>query len=182
MKRVLAVTAVVVVAVGGAAVAGSAIGQGTGGTLGEGAVGQLTVKLRFDGAKQKGGINPAKGNAKAKRPKVTDIHGGNGDVLDTSGKRIGRIHGVDVVTFQGAKRYKGGAESIGMTMLDLGEDNLLFWTCRTSDDERSNPCALSGGTGRYAGARGFVLEDFKAGQAESSKRFQIIPTTITFIP
>ncbi len=181
MKRILAVTAAVA-AVGGAGLAGSAIGQGTGGTLGEGAVGQLTVKLRIDGAKQKRGINPAKGNAKTKRPKVADLLGGNGDVLDTANKRIGRVHGVDVVTFQGAKKYKGGAESIGMKILDFGEDNLLFYTCRTSDDERNNPCALSGGTGRFAGARGVVLEDFKAGQAESSKRVLIVPATITFIP
>ena len=177
MRRIM-VVAVAAVAVGGAAIATSAIGQGSGGTVGPRATGTLEVQFRFTPAKRTGGINPAVPRNK-RRPKVADIFAGNGTVR-INGERVGRVHAFDVVTFEGARRYRGGAELIQPHMLDFGSNNLLLMTCRASDDRRSNPCGVTGGTGDFAGARGTAVVHFPS--VVENRREQIIRVTFTFIP
>ena len=109
-----------------------------------------------------------------------DILGGNGNLLDANGQKIGRVHGVEATTFEGAKKYKGGAETLVTGMLDFGNDNLLFAHCRASDDPRSNPCAIVGGTGDFRGARGYGVEKFPALKEDSQS--QIVEVDIEFIP
>ncbi len=174
MKRLLLAAALVAAGCIGAA---SAIGQDTGGSVGPQATGTLSFEVVFTPAKRRGGINPAVPRDK-KRPKVMDMLGGNVDIL-VNGKKVGRAHGFEVLTFEGAKKYKGGAEGVSTTMLDFGSDNLIFMTCRFSDDERSNPCAITGGTGVYAGARGTGVEGYTEGREQGKKFF--LPVRLTFI-
>lgn len=182
MKRVIAGTAAVAVLAVGAGFAGSAIGQGTGGTVGAGAQGTLSVSFKFTKSKYAGGINPAVPRNKT-RPVPADAQAGYADMLDASGKSIGRNHYYDFVTYPGpnpTKKYKGGAELIDTNMLDFGDDNLLFMTCRASEDNRNNPCAITGGIGRYAGARGTALID--STNAVETKTTVTLKVNIAFIP
>jgi hypothetical protein len=110
----------------------------------------------FAKSKSRSGINPAVPRDK-KRPKVMDLQGGNGDVI-IDGRKAGRHHGFDVMTFEGSRKHKGGAEAMSFSTVELGSDNMLFSVCRSSDDKRSNPCALMGGSGRFAGARGTITD------------------------
>ena len=174
MKRLLLMAALAAVCIGAA----SAIGQGTGGSVGPQATGTLSFELRFTPAKRRSGINPAVPRDK-KRPKVMDMTGGNVDIL-VNGQKMGLAHGAEVLTFEGAKKYKGGAEGLSTIMLDFGSDNLIFGACRFSDDERNNPCAITGGTGVYAGARGTAVQDYSQGR-EQGKTF-FLPVRLTFIP
>jgi hypothetical protein len=176
MRRALVATTVAL-AVAGAGVAGSAVGQDTAGTVGPAATGQLELTIQLKNSRSRGGFNPAKGNNAGKRPRVADMLAGNGDVL-IDGKKAGRVHGFDVATFQGARRYRGGAEFISNVMIDLGNNDLLFGICRASEDERPNPCAITGGTGKYAGARGTAVETFQP----RTRTTQTINVVITFIP
>lgn len=177
MKRRMLVVAAIAAALGTGLGVGAATGQGTGGTVGESATGQLAMTLEFRlRSKTQHGINPAVPRDR-KRPKVADLGAGNGAVL-IDGRRAGRHHGFDVATFEGARKYRGGAEFLGFTMVDLGNDDLLFSMCRSSDDERSNPCAVVGGTGRFAGARGFIRD---TGPQRTKEGFRV-NLVVTFIP
>ncbi len=178
MKRRMLVAAAVAAALGTGLGVGAATGQGTGGTVGASATGQLALTLEFRvNSKTQQGINPAVPRDR-KRPKVADLMAGNGAVL-IDGRRVGRQHGFDVTTFEGARRYRGGAEALSLNMMDLGNDDVLFAMCRSSDDERSNPCALAGGTGRFAGARGFVRDTGPPQRTREGFRVNVV---VTFIP
>ncbi len=178
MKRRMLVAAAIAAALGTGLGVGAATGQGTGGTVGESATGQLALTLDFRvRSRTQSGINPAVPRDR-KRPKVADLLAGNGAVL-IDGRRAGRHQGFDVTTFEGARRYRGGAEALGLSMVDLGNDDLLFTMCRSSDDERSNPCAVVGGTGRFAGARGFLRD---TGPPQRTKEGFRVNTVVTFIP
>jgi len=178
VKRRMLVAAAIAAALGTGLGVGAATGQGTGGTVGQSATGQLALTLEFRvTSKTQQGINPAAPRDR-KRPKVADLMASNGSVL-IDGRRAGRQQGFDVTTFEGARRYRGGAEALSISMIDLGNDDLLFAMCRASDDARSNPCALTGGTGRFAGARGFVRD---TGPPQRTKEGFRVSTVVTFIP
>jgi len=168
-------------AVGGATLAGSAIGLGTGGTVGPRATGTLEVQIRFTDNRRSQGINPAVPRNK-KRPKVADLMAANADVLSTEGQKIGRAHGFDVTTFEGAKKYKGKAIQITTDAIDLGAGNFLFAHCVGEDSPTNNNCAIVGGTGRFAGARGSAVEDFVHGVEDKKNKTFTLPVTVTFVP
>jgi hypothetical protein len=171
MFLVAAGAATVAVGVGGATIAGGQDGAGP-------PTGTMSFKVRMQDQRNLRGINPAVPRDR-ERPKVADLMAASATVLATEGQPIGRVHLVDVTTFEGARRYRGGAEALSISMIDLGNDDLLFAMCRASDDERSNPCALTGGTGRFAGARGFVRD---TGPPQRTKEGFRVNTVVTFIP
>ncbi len=182
MKRLLIGAMVVVAAI--AAYAGSATGQGSGGTLGERAVGTFTFFIQ-DREASPHGINPGLPRNK-KRPVLADLASSRAALLDASGKRIGIAHSFDVTTYAGprSKNYRGGAVFLANQSADFGNGNILYFACVAEDSPSDNHCAVMGGTGSFAGARGSAVQDFK-NLKESGKapnRTALIPMRVTFIP
>jgi hypothetical protein len=177
-RRSFFVLGAVTLALGaGAGAATIAGGQGSAGPP----TGTLAFKIRFTAEKSRGGINPAVPRDK-KRPKVADIEAGNADVLSMDGQKIGRAHGVDVTTFEGAKKYKGKAIQISTDAIDLGGGNFLFAHCVGEDSPTNNLCAIVGGTGRFGGARGSGVLDFVHGVEDKKNKTFTVPVTVTFVP
>jgi hypothetical protein len=175
-KRSIAAVGAAAVAFGvaGATVAG---GQGSAGPP----TGTLSFQVRAKEQRNLSGINPAVPRNK-KRPKVADLFADNVDILSTAGQRIGKGHDFQVTTFEGARKYKGKAVSIGNAVADFGNGDLLFFQCLREDSPTNNNCAVSGGTGRYAGARGSAVEDFVNGVEDRKKRTFTFTITVTFVP
>ncbi len=170
---VAAGAATVAVGVGGAAIAGGQDGAGP-------PTGTMSFKVRMQDQRSLRGINPAVPRDR-KRPKVADLMAASATVLATEGQPIGRVHLVDVTTFEGARRYRGGAVSLASTVYRFG-DGQLFMQCVAVDTPTNNDCAVIGGTGRYAGARGSAVEDFRAGVEDRRKRTFTVPVNVTFVP
>jgi hypothetical protein len=116
-----------------------------------------------------------------KRPKVADILAANATVLSTEGKSIGKVHHVEVTTFEGARRYRGGAAYLATNLYTFA-DGKLFMQCLAEDSLTNNDCAVVGGTGRYAGARGVAVEDFRASVEDRRRRTRTLPVHVTFMP
>jgi hypothetical protein len=166
--------ATLVVGAGGATIAG---GQGSAGPPS----GTLSFKVQVDSNQTRQGINPAVPRDK-KRPKVADLAAANADVLSMDGQKIGKAHNFDITTFEGAKKYKGKSISMGDSVVDLGGGNFLFAQCVREDSPTNNNCAIVGGTGRYAGARGSAVEDsLHAVEDKKNKTFTFM-VTVTFMP
>jgi hypothetical protein len=106
----------------------------------------------------------------------------NARVLSTDGQRIGRVHNFDITTFEGAKKYKGKAVSIGNAVVDFGAGDMLFAQCVREDSPTNNNCAIIGGTGRYSGARGTAVEDFNGAVEDKKAGTFTLPINVTFIP
>ena len=114
------------------------------------------------------------------RPKVADLMAGNATVLATEGQPIGRAHFVDVTTFEGARKYRGGpwvsrARSTG-SATDSCSCSASPWTPprqRLRRDRRDGP---------VRGARGSAVEDFRAGVEDRRKRTFTVPVNVTFVP
>jgi hypothetical protein len=174
-KRSLAAVGAAAVALGvaGATVAG---GQGAGPPTGT-----LTFQVRFKDQRNLSGINPAVPRNK-KRPKVADLIADNVELLSTAGQRMGKGHDFQVTTFEGARKYRGKAVTVGNAVADFGNGDLLFLQCLREDSPTNNNCAVSGGTGRYAGARGSAVEDTTHGVEDKKKRTFTFPITVTFVP
>jgi hypothetical protein len=175
-KRTLAaVTAAAAIAGAvGATVAG---GQGAGPPTGT-----LSFNAVFkENSGNRDGINPAVPRDK-KRPKVADLAAGNVDIFSPQGQKIGRAHNVEVTTFEGAKKYKGGAVTLASVVVDFGAGNLLFAHCVRTDTPENNNCAIIGGTGTYSGARGTAVEDFKNGKEDKKAHTFTLPVNVTFMP
>jgi hypothetical protein len=159
---------------GGAAIAG---GQGKAGPP----TGTLSFKVQIKDQRNLHGINPAVPRNK-KRPKVADLSAANAPVFSIGGRRIGRAHNFEVTTFEGAKKYKGKAVTIGNIVFDFGHGNLLFAQCVREDSPTNNNCAIIGGTGRYSGARGSAVEDTAHGVENKKKKTFTYPVNVTFLP
>jgi hypothetical protein len=173
MKRIF-----VAVALGAAVFAGSTLagGQSSGPPSGT-----LSFKVRFTAQRNHQGINPAVPRNK-KRPKVADLMAGNETLRSPDGQRIGRSHSFAVTTFEGARQYRGRAIQIENVVMDFGAANFLFGQCIAEDSPTNNNCAIIGGTGRYAGARGSAVVD-AANRVEDKKTKTVtVPVTVTFIP
>jgi hypothetical protein len=166
--------AMLALGVGGATIAG---GQGNGGPPS----GTLSFKVLTKQQRNLSGINPAVPRNK-KRPKVADLMAGNADILSMAGQKIGIAHNFDITTFEGAKKYKGKAVSVGNAVVDFGGGNLLFAQCVREDSPTNNNCAVIGGTGRYSGARGSAVEDFLHGVEDKKKKTFTFQVNITFLP
>jgi hypothetical protein len=175
-RTLVAVTAV-------AAAAGAVAATVAGGQAAGPPTGTLSFKVIFkeEGQSNRSGINPAVPRDK-KRPKVADLAAGNVDVLSPEGQKIGRAHNFDVTTFEGAKKYKGGAVTEGFPVVDFGGGNLLFAACIREDAPTNNHCAIIGGTGRFSGARGTAVEDFEHGVEDKKAKTFTLPVNVTFMP
>jgi hypothetical protein len=84
---------------------------------------------------------------------VGDQQVGRSDVLDTKGRRVGRLDGVCTIT--GVGRALGGLCSGVLTLRDGQIAGQFAWGHSGS----SHLQAVVGGTGRYAGARGQFVVD-----------------------
>jgi hypothetical protein len=160
----------------GAGAASIAGGQDSGGPP----TGTLSFKVRIAERPNLQGINPAVPRNK-KRPKVADLAAANADVLSMAGQRIGRAHDFNVTTFEGARKYKGKAIAISNTVYDFGGGNFLFTQCVREDSATNNLCAVVGGTGRFAGARGSAVEDFTHGVEDKKNKTFTGPVIVTFL-
>ena len=176
-RSFIVLVAIVVALVAGAAAATIAGGQSSAGPP----TGTLQFKVRIGGASNHEGINPATPRDK-KRPKVADLSAANADVLSMDGQKIGRAHDFDVTTFEGAKKYKGKAIFYGNSVVDLGAGNFLFAQCIREDSPTNNSCAIIGGTGRFAGARGSAVEDTNHGVEDKKHHTFTFTITVTFVP
>jgi hypothetical protein len=171
---VAASAATLALGVGGATIAG---GQGS-------AVpptGTLSFKVQIKQQRNLSGINPAVPRSKT-RPKVADLLAGNADILSLDGQKIGTVYNFDVTAFEGAKKYKGKAVGVGTAVADFGGGNLLFAQCLREDSPTNNNCAVVGGTGRYAGARGTAVEDFVNAVEDKKEKTFTLPVNVTFVP
>ena len=164
-----------------AVAAGAGAATIAGGQSGTGPpTGTLSFKVRVDLKPSRNGINPATPRDK-KRPKVADLNANNADLLSMDGRKIGLGHDFDVTTYEGAKKYKGKALFLGNTLLDFGGGNFLFEQCVREDSPTNNTCAIIGGTGIYAGARGVGIEDTNHGVEDRKAKTFTFPVTITFL-
>ena len=50
------------------------------------------------------------------------------------------------------------------------------------DSPTNNNCAVVGGTGRYAGARGTAVEDFVNVVEDKKEKTFTLPVNVTFVP
>lgn len=175
-KRSLLAAGAVTLAVGAGA-ATIAGGQGSAGPP----TGTLSFKVQATAQPSRGGINPAVPRDK-KRPKVADLTAGNADVLSMDGQKLGKAHNLDITTFEGAKKYKGKAVSIGNAVVDFGGGNFLFAQCLREDSPANNSCAIIGGTGRYSGARGSAVEDYTHAVEDKKNKTFTFTVTVTFLP
>jgi hypothetical protein len=156
------------------------VGVGATVAAGQGAgppAGTLSFNAVFkENSGNRDGINPAVPRDK-KRPNVADLAAGNVDIFSPQGQKIGRAHNFDITTFEGARKYKGGAVSEGFPVVDFGGGNFLFAACIRTDAPANNSCAIIGGTGRFAGARGTAVEDFQHGKEDKAAHTFTLPVT-----
>jgi hypothetical protein len=176
VKRALVAAGAATLAVG-AGVTTIAGGQSSAGPP----TGTLSFKVQIGPQRSHEGINPAVPRDK-KRPKVADLMAGNVDVLSMDGKKIGRAHNFDITTFEGAKKYKGKAITVGNSVVDFGAGNFLFAQCIREDSPTNNNCAVIGGTGRFSGARGSAVEDSLHGVEDKKNKTFTFTVTVTFLP
>ncbi len=162
-------------AVGGTTVA---VGQGTGGTLGSKAQGSTTLQVRLT---EKGfGAHCANTNNTRRclrdmNPRLASIGAGNGAVFQGS-QRVGRAHFANIVTQRG-RRHSGGDLFLATLILNDGTITIQGGS-QGGENAPSIPSSITGGTGAYAGARGYTTER----EAQSSAREFRIDVTFTFIP
>jgi hypothetical protein len=175
-KRSLMAAGVAALALGvaGANIAG---GQGSAGPP----TGTLSFKVQVKDKRNLHGINPAVPRNK-KRPKVADLTADTTSLLSLDGQRIGIAYNFDVTAFEGAKKYKGKAVSIGNAAADFGNGDVIYVQCLREDSPTNNNCAVIGGTGRYAGARGSAVEDFNNAVEDRKNRTFTFQVNVTFLP
>jgi hypothetical protein len=178
MRRIVAATAAVA-ALGGATVAGSAIGQGTGGILGPKAQGSTTLQVRL--TERSFGVHCADTNKvrrclRQRNPRIAGISGGNGPVFQGD-QRVGRAHFTNVVTQRG-RRNTGGELFLATVVLTDGTLTLQG-ASQGGEDAPSIPSSITGGTGAYAGARGYATEEVAPTGTDEEFRINV---TFTFIP
>jgi hypothetical protein len=161
---------------GGATVA---VGQGTGGTLGPKAQGSATFQVRL--TEQSFGVHCANTN-NARRcqrddnPRLASLSGANGPVFQ-DGRRVGRVHFANIVTQRG--RNNTGSQLFLATVV-LNDGTLTLQGAESGgDDAPAIPSSVTGGSGAYAGARGFTAEEVDPSSTEREFRINV---TVTFIP
>lgn len=177
MKRFLAGALAATCVGAGAFVAGSAIGQGTGGTLGSGAVGAKTLEVRIQ--EKDFGVNCGLVNANKcfrRGPRPANVLAGSGAVYDGSTK-VGTAVFFDVV---GKKLQKQNTLDVfSATITFANRQDSLSVLGPSTDQGSTLPYSIVGGTGIYAGARGTVSEGKETNPVKGEFR---IPLNFTFIP
>jgi hypothetical protein len=180
MKRLVASALAAATIGAGAFAVGSATGQGTGGTLGAGAVGTKTFEVRIK--ESQFGVNC--GNLPQSRcfrvaPRLATVGAGNGQIFDGS-NRVGTALFANITA---RKVSRQSTQDIFMATItfDNKVDSLSVLGPSAESENNSDgalPYAIIGGTGIYAGARGVVTE---SNETEGRGEFRIT-LTFTFIP
>ena len=163
-------------AVGAATVA---VGQGTGGTLGPRAQGSLTLQVRL--TERSFGVHCANTNnfrrcIRDRNPRIAGVSAGNASIFQGNA-RVGRGHFASVVTQRG-RRNTGG--ELFIATLVLRDGTLTIQGASQGGEEAPDiPASITGGTGAFAGARGYVTEQDDPGSTEREFRINL---RFTFIP
>lgn len=170
-RHIAALGMTAALAVGGAAVA---VGQGTGGTLGPKAQGSTTFQVRL--TERSFGVHCSNTTnlrrcERQRRPRIGGLFAGNGAVFQGN-TRVGTAHFTNVVTKRGAN-----ADSLFLASADLGDGSVTLQGISPADGTSSS--AITGGTGAYAGARGYTTEEEVPSGNQREFRINI---TMTFIP
>ena len=173
MKRFVAgVVTASLVAVG----VSTAVGQGTGGTLGPGAVGTKTFEVRV----KQDQVSVNCGNLPDRRcfrrgPRIANVLAGNGRIFDGPNK-VGTALFTNIV---GRTVGRTGTQDVFVATIIF--DNNVDSLSVVGPGQSTGPVlpyAIVGGTGVYAGARGSVVE----GKSVDTRTESRIPLTFTFIP
>ncbi len=170
-RHVAALGMTAALAAGGATVA---VGQGTGGTLGPKAQGSTTVQVRL--AERGIGVHCANTNnarrcQRDENPRLGGLLAGSGAVFQGN-ERVGRAHFTNVVTQRGRN-----ADSLFLATVVLGDGSITLQGISPSDG--GAPLSITGGTGAYAGARGFTTEREVPNAPRGEFRIDV---KFTFIP
>lgn len=173
VRHVAALGLTAAIAAGGATVA---VGQGTGGTLGPKAEGSTTVQLRL--TERSFGVHCANTNSlrrciRDENPRIASLAAGSGALYQGT-QRVGRGHFVTTVTQRG-RRSSSGVFTGGLAFAD---GTVAIQGLELNNDE-SLPLAITGGTGAYAGARGYMTDAEAPGGSDREFRLNL---TLTFIP
>lgn len=99
---------------------------------------------------------------------VGDQQIGRSDILDTHGKRVGRLDGVCTIT--GVGRKLGGVCNGVLTLPDGQIAGDFAWGRSGSSDRQ----AIVGGTGRYANARGQFVVDTNGTNAHEDFTVELV--------
>jgi hypothetical protein len=99
------------------------------------------------------------------------LFAGNGTVHQ-GGDRIGRAHFTNIVTERGRN-----ADNMFLATFVLEDGTITLQGHSPADG--ASPSAITGGTGAYAGARGYTIEEEASGGSPREFRINI---TFTFIP
>ncbi len=174
-RHCVAIAAAAAVAAGGP---GVAVGQGSGGpptgTL------EFDVKMFGPRYKDRAGVNPAVPRNK-NRPKIADMQAAWGQVL-MDGKAVGRSHHYEVTTYTPpGRRYRGKGVFHWSDIISFGNGHQLYMECLAEDSPTDNHCAITGGTGRYAGARGSAVVDYDRGREDRRRQTFTVPVVVTFV-
>ena len=151
-----------------------AVGQGTGATLGPKAQGSATFQVRIferDLGFHCSNTADLRRCARQERPRVGSLVGGSG-ALFQGDERVGQAHFMNIVS------RRGGANMGELFFAALAlEDGTITIQGVTSGGE-TQPSSITGGSGAYAGARGFLTEE-EAGGGGGQFRVNL---TLRFIP
>ena len=170
-RHIAALGATAALAVGGTTVA---MGQGPGGTLGPKAQGSTTFQVRLT---ERGfgvhcaGTNNLRRCQRQRNPRIASLAAGNGAVFQGNA-RVGRAHFTNIITQRGRN-----SDSLFLATIVLGDGTITLQGIAPA--EGSAPSSITGGTGAYAGARGYTTEEEVEGPNQREFRINV---TLTFIP
>jgi hypothetical protein len=177
--------AVVVCALGAGAIgAAVAHGQGGGGTVGPAATGTLSFSVQAKLTDRFRGTNLADPRRESTRPRIGDSGARHFSIL-IDGRRVGQVDHSEVVTYGGprSREYRGGARFVFDEVYDFGSGNRIYSSCVVEDaPDVVNRCAVRGGTGTLAGARGTLDQPVGAPAGDQKRKTVTFGVTITFIP
>jgi hypothetical protein len=170
-RHIAALGMTAALAVGGATVA---VGQGTGGTLGAKAQGSTTFQVRL--TERSFGVHCSNTTnlrrcERQRNPRIGSLAGGSGGVFQGN-TRVGTAHFTNIVTQRGRN-----ADSLFLATAVLGDGTIALQGISPADGTASS--AITGGTGAYAGARGYTTEEEVPSGNQREFRINI---TLTFIP
>jgi hypothetical protein len=157
-------------------------GQGTGGTVGPKAVGQKVLQVRLTEGTD--GVHCANSTRlrvcqRQRRPPLASLAAGNFAAYEGE-TRVGRLHYTLIITRRPTNNRGAnfGEQFIQTLVLNDGTITMqgVVVAGATSREPTSPvPSSITGGTGAYAGARGYTTEEFVRNQPR-------LNMTLTFIP
>ncbi len=153
-----------------------AVGQGTGGTLGPKAQGSTTLQVRIGERAFRlhcADTNVARRCQRQRAPRVGSIAAGTVAVFQGD-ERVGRAYSTNVIT----RRARGRTSDLFLATFVLRDGTLTLQGATEGMGASSIPSTITGGTGAYAGARGFATEQ-AVGEAGGELRIDL---RLTFIP